>query len=199
MGTRHRRCHWWDIDWHDVTDYACLYKKVSLPNDSGRETFFTINHNLSLYGFCEAWYAVPKCKGGGPIGKDLMRIGELARQSGVSTRTIDFYTNAGLLDVRRSESNYRLYPLSAVQTMERIQWLKRQRLTIAEIKEVMRPRDTMDPDALVESVYEEFESLQQKIVRLEEQLEQAPTHVKLQIGKALENRMGALASLIALL
>jgi|GEM_PF-3170642 DNA-binding transcriptional MerR regulator len=138
-------------------------------------------------------------KGGGAIGKDLMRIGELAKRSGVSTRTIDYYTNFGLLDVQRSESNYRLYPLSTVQTIERIQLLKKQRLTISEIKETLQREETINSEALAESVFEEFKSLQQKIARLEEQLEEAPTHVKLQISKALENRMGALASLISLL
>ncbi|VXB38501.1 hypothetical protein EXIGUO8H_120013 [Exiguobacterium sp. 8H] len=48
---------------------------------------------------------------------------------------------------------------------------------------------------MVESVFEEFESLQQKIARLEE----APTHVKLQISKALENRMEVSVSLFDLL
>ncbi len=138
-------------------------------------------------------------KGGGHIGKDLMKIGELAKRSGVSTRTIDYYTNFGLLDVQRSESNYRLYPLSAIQTIERIQLLKKQRLTISEIKEILNREETINSEVLAESVFKEFESLQQKIARLEEQLEEAPTHVKLQISKALKNRMGALASLIALL
>ncbi|MBR2759123.1 MAG: MerR family transcriptional regulator [Exiguobacterium sp.] len=128
-----------------------------------------------------------------------MKIGELAKRSGVSTRTIDYYTIFGLLDVQRSESNYRLYPLSAIQTIERIQLLKKQRLTISEIKETLNREETINSEVLAESVFKEFESLQQKIARLEEQLEEAPTHVKLQISKALENRMGALASLIALL
>lgn len=128
-----------------------------------------------------------------------MKIGELAKRSGVSTRTIDYYTNFGLLDVQRSESNYRLYPLSTVDTIERIQLLKKQRLTISEIKEILNRKEKISSEVLVESVFEEFESLQQKIARLEEQLEEAPTHVKIQISKALENRMGALASLIALL
>lgn len=129
----------------------------------------------------------------------MMRIGELAKNSGVSTRTIDYYTNVGLLAAQRSESNYRLYPVSAVQTIERIQLLKKQRRTISEIKEILNRQETINSEVLAASVFEEFESLQQKIARLEEQLEEAPTHVKVQIGKALENRMGALASLIALL
>lgn len=105
-------------------------------------------------------------KGGGHIGKDLMKIGELAKRSGVSTRTIDYYTNFGLLDVQRSESNYRLYPLSAIQTIERIQLLKKQRLTISEIKEILNREETINSEVLAESVFKEFESLQQKIARL---------------------------------
>ncbi|MEJ6527834.1 MerR family transcriptional regulator [Exiguobacterium sp. USCH10] len=91
-----------------------------------------------------------------------MKIGELAKRSGVSTRTIDYYTNFGLLDVQRSESNYRLYPLSAIQTIERIQLLKKQRLTISEIKEILNREETINSEVLAESVFKEFESLQQK-------------------------------------
>lgn len=128
-----------------------------------------------------------------------MKIGDLAKLSGVSTRTVDYYTNCGLLAVERSKSNYRLYPESALKTIARIQLLKKQRMSISEIKEVLETNEDPKTEILVEEVYKEFECLQQKITRLEEQLKDAPAQVKTQIGKALENKMGAIASLLALL
>lgn len=128
-----------------------------------------------------------------------MKIGEIAKLSGVSTRTIDYYTNRGLLSVERSEKNYRLYPDSALQTLERIHQLKKQRLSIAEIKELLDSSRLPETEVLAEDVYEEFDCLQKKIIRLEEQMKNAPTHVKVQISKALESKLVTIASLLALL
>jgi len=128
-----------------------------------------------------------------------MRIGEVAQLSGVSTRTIDYYTNRGLLSVERSEKNYRLYSDSALQTLERIHQLKKQRLSIAEIKELLDSSRLPETEVLAEDVYEEFDCLQKKIIRLEEQMKNAPAHVKVQISKALESKLVAIASLLALL
>ena len=128
-----------------------------------------------------------------------MKIGEVAKVSGVSIRTIDYYTSSGLLDFERSAANYRLYPDSVLQTLERIQLLKNQRMSIAEIKEALSSNSQSETAVLVEDVFEEFNCLQKKITRLEEQLKDAPAHVKVQISKALESKMVAIASLLALL
>ena len=128
-----------------------------------------------------------------------MKIGEVAKMSGVSTRTIDYYTVSGLLHSERSEANYRLYPASALQTLERIQLLKKQRLSILEIKEILNAPEMPETNELVDEVTEEFEYLQQKITRLEEQLKDAPSSVKLHISKVLEHQVAAIAALVALL
>lgn len=128
-----------------------------------------------------------------------MKIGEVAKMSGVSTRTIDYYTVSGLLHSERSEANYRLYPASVLQTLERIQLLKKQRLSILEIKEILDAPEMPETNELVDEVTEEFEYLQQKITRLEEQMKDAPSSVKLHISKVLEHQVAAIAALVALL
>lgn len=128
-----------------------------------------------------------------------MKIGEVAKLSGVSVRTIDYYTTSGLLTVERSAANYRLYPSTVLQTLERIQLLKKQRMSIPEIKKALELDQPLEAEQLVNDVYDEFDCLQQKITRLEEQLKDAPTHMKMQISKALESKMVAIASLLALL
>lgn len=128
-----------------------------------------------------------------------MKIGEIAKLSGVSTRTIDYYTVSGLLHSERSDSNYRLYPLSTLQTLKRIQLLKKQRLSILEIKEILAAPEKPGTEELADEVYEEFECLQRKITRLEEQLKDAPSPVRLHVSKALEHQVAAIAALIALL
>ncbi|MDN7242159.1 MerR family transcriptional regulator [Planococcus sp. N028] len=128
-----------------------------------------------------------------------MKIGEVAKLSGVSIRTVDYYTNCGLLAVERSQANYRLYPDTVLHTLDRIQLLKKQRMSIAEIQEVLKASDMGEAEELIEDVIEEFNCLQRKITYLEEQLKDAPAHVKLQISKTLENKMVAIATLLALL
>ena len=128
-----------------------------------------------------------------------MKIGEVAKLSGVSTRTIDYYTNFGLLAFERSDANYRLYPANVLQTLERIQVLKRQRMSIAEIQEIICAEATPVTEELVDEVIDEFNRLQQKIVRLEEQLKDAPAHAKTHASKALATQMAAITALLALL
>lgn len=128
-----------------------------------------------------------------------MRIGEVAKLSGVSVRTIDYYTSAGLLAFERSEANYRLYPVNVLHTLERIQVLKKQRMSIAEIQALICAGQLPETDELIDEVINEFDQLQQKIVRLEEQLKDAPYHAKTQAGKALESKMAAITALLVLL
>ncbi|TQR13335.1 MerR family transcriptional regulator [Psychrobacillus soli] len=128
-----------------------------------------------------------------------MHIGEVAKLSGLSTRTIDYYTNCGLFPVERSEANYRLYPATVLQTIERIQLLKKQRMSIAEIKQILVTNENLETELLMREVHEEFDCLQKKLARLEEQLKDAPTHLKVNIHKTLETRLLSIASLLTLM
>ena len=44
----------------------------------------------------------------------MKRIEEVCRLSGVSRRTLQYYDNEGILSVKRSEENYRLYDETAI-------------------------------------------------------------------------------------
>lgn len=52
-----------------------------------------------------------------------MRIGDLARQAGVSTRALRYYEERGLLAPDRTPSGQRTYPESAVERVRLIQQL----------------------------------------------------------------------------
>ncbi|WP_240419173.1 MerR family transcriptional regulator [Paenibacillus periandrae] len=65
----------------------------------------------------------------------LYRIGELARLSEVSPRTIDYYTKIGLIDPEtRSDTNYRLYSDETLMRLKRIEIMKKDKYTLEEIK-----------------------------------------------------------------
>lgn len=72
-------------------------------------------------------------------GKDLLKIGELAKLAGVTNRTIDYYTNMKLLDFERTTSNYRLYDVAMVDRVHQIENLKTQGKHLTEIRQILTP------------------------------------------------------------
>jgi hypothetical protein len=68
--------------------------------------------------------------------RSLLRIGELAKETGISEHTLRFWTDEGLLQAARTTGNYRLYDSLMISVIEEIQRLKKElRLTLPEIKE----------------------------------------------------------------
>lgn len=66
----------------------------------------------------------------------LLKIGELAKQTGESNSTIRHWTKKGLLDVAEvTEAGYQLYAPDMIERIKQIHALKEQRLTLHEIKE----------------------------------------------------------------
>lgn len=128
-----------------------------------------------------------------------MHIGEVAKLSGLSIRTIDYYTSCGLFSVERSETNYRLYPATVLQTIERIKLLKKQRMSISEIKQVLVTDKNLKTELLMSEVYEEFDCLQKKLAQLEEQLKDAPTDLKVDIHQTLKKRLMSISLLLTLM
>jgi MerR family transcriptional regulator, copper efflux regulator len=67
-----------------------------------------------------------------------MRIGELARRAGVTTRTVRYYEGLGLLPIARREGGgHRQYDEAAVKVLAKIDFLKRMGLSLDEIAEVI--------------------------------------------------------------
>ena len=75
------------------------------------------------------------------------RIGEIAELAGVSRRTIDYYTNIGLLSPIRSESNYRYYSYDALVRLKIVEGMKARRYTLEEIKDKIEIFFANTPDS----------------------------------------------------
>ena len=65
---------------------------------------------------------------------DPMIIGELARKTGASLRSIRHYDGHGLLSSVRAENGYRLFPAIAVTQVRQIQRLIAAGFSLAEIR-----------------------------------------------------------------
>src|SRR5712691_1284514 len=110
------------------------------------------------------------------IGGD-MRIGELARQTGVASTALRYYEKAGLLpESRRSSSGYRTYDPNAVSRLAFIRAAQAVGLSLAEIREVIGIRDSGAPPCahvlgLIEQHRAEVRSRIRELQRLELDLE----------------------------
>ncbi len=104
----------------------------------------------------------------GFIGKEKLKIGELAQIANLTKRTIDHYTNLGLLKVERSASNYRYYDKSAIERLHFIERCKKDGMSLDEIKKVILEKDAEEIDVL---------ELRLKIKGLEHEVSEVLAHL----------------------
>ncbi|WP_406726507.1 heavy metal-responsive transcriptional regulator [Streptomyces sp. GD-15H] len=72
-----------------------------------------------------------------------MRIGELATETGLTTKTIRFYEQAGLLPApQRTPGGYRDYPAHTVTRLAFVRDAQAAGLTLAEIRSLLALRDS---------------------------------------------------------
>jgi DNA-binding transcriptional MerR regulator len=124
---------------------------------------------------------------------DVFRIGELAKRTGVSVRTLHHYDAIGLLrPSRRSESGHRLYDREDVARLQQIRSLRQLGLSLEEIRELLDAR-RLTPLGVIEMhlgrVREEIELQRQLAARLEqiaERLRAAETPSAEELMKTIE-------------
>lgn len=73
----------------------------------------------------------------------LLKIGEVSSQTGLSVKTIRYYEEIGLLSptVERSESGYRLFNSSVLTRLSFVKRAKSLGLSLSEIREILEIRD----------------------------------------------------------
>ena len=97
-----------------------------------------------------------------------LKIGELAKQTGLSVGTLRYYSDLGLLQpVTRGQNGYRYYSQDAGQQVEFIKKSQALGFTLEEIKQILDVRDRGEqPCSLVKSL------LNRKIKQIQVQIEQ---------------------------
>lgn len=103
--------------------------------------------------------------------KTPMQIGELAKQSGVPTKTIRYYEEIGLLaDPPRTEAGYRLY---SAEDVARLAFIRRARtldFSLGEINEILNCRASGDTPCpyVSQLIHEKIAAVKEKITQLEQ-------------------------------
>lgn len=124
----------------------------------------------------------------------------MAKLSGLSTRTIDYYTQNKLLPVQRSSSNYRLYSTDVLQTLERIKWLKKQRMSLVEIQQLLHENKSIQEiEPIMDEVQKELFCLQKKLTTLEEKMKDVPQEEKTRVYRTLEKNLQDMMKLLSLM
>lgn len=103
-----------------------------------------------------------------PVSDKLLKIGEVAKQTGIGIETLRFYERSGLLDEPvRTEAGYRLYGADALTTLEFIKRAQVLGFTLTEIKRII------SESRAGESPCDEVrEIVRQRLVELDERLRQ---------------------------
>jgi MerR family transcriptional regulator, copper efflux regulator len=98
-----------------------------------------------------------------------VRIGELAAQIGVAVRTIRFYEQTGVLPApARTPAGYRAYTDDAVTRLRFVRTAQTLGLSLAEIADVLRIRDTQGPPCayVTELLHAHLGALQARLAEL---------------------------------
>jgi DNA-binding transcriptional MerR regulator len=91
----------------------------------------------------------------------LLRIGEVAAQAGVSTRTVDYYTSLGLLaEAARTAGNFRLYHPATVDRIAAIRQLEAHGVSLDEIATALTSPPARELAYLVGRLEDDLQILQ---------------------------------------
>jgi MerR family copper efflux transcriptional regulator len=92
----------------------------------------------------------------------LLRIGELATQAGVRTRTVDYYTQLGLLQPpERTGGGFRLYDPAAVDTIATIKQLEEHGLNLQTIATALNGTGDTDLTTKLDNLAAGLQALQE--------------------------------------
>jgi DNA-binding transcriptional MerR regulator len=105
-----------------------------------------------------------------PVGNKLMKIGEVAKQTGIGIETLRFYERSGLLDAPvRTEAGYRLYGADALMTLEFIKRAQILGFTLTEINRIIsESRSGASPcDEVREIVWQRLAELDERLQQMQ--------------------------------
>ncbi|MEK4229492.1 MerR family transcriptional regulator [Solibacillus sp. FSL H8-0538] len=99
-------------------------------------------------------------------------MGELANQSAVTKRTIDHYTNLGLLTVERSVSNYRYYDKEMIERIHWIEKLKKTGKSLDEIRALLQVETLVEEEIDIQEIRLQMRKLEKDVVTLMGQMDE---------------------------
>lgn len=136
--------------------------------------------------------------GGNNDGIEKLRIGEVAERTGITKRTIDYYTNIGLLDAERSASNYRYYSSDVITRLQTIEDMKAQEMTLEDIKKEFHKKIECE-EIDIQEIRLHMQTLENEVSQLLKQIERHEKTSKEFIKNKISNESAALLKSLILL
>jgi len=131
------------------------------------------------------------------IGIEKLKIGELAEKTGITRRTIDYYTTLGLLKAERSASNYRYYTLEMIERLRLIEEKKAAGMSLEAIKNQFEKEQIEEVD--IQELRLQMQYLEKEVTHLIEQINSEETTTQLNIKKKVSSESVALMQSLLLL
>jgi DNA-binding transcriptional MerR regulator len=96
--------------------------------------------------------------------KSLVRIGDLARRTGVAIATLRYYESEGLIECVRTRTKYRLFSEETVETVQRIVHLKSLKIPLIEIRRILKSASLP-----AQATREHYQELKKRLAHILEQ------------------------------
>jgi len=122
--------------------------------------------------------------------KQLLKIGELAKQTGVAVGTLRYYESLGLLEpTLRSSSGYRYYTADAARQVKFIKKAQRLNFSLQEIQQILASRrQGITACPLVQDLLSrKIDFLEEEIRRMSAFKAELEAYKKLWINRASDN------------
>lgn len=120
--------------------------------------------------------------------RELSQIGGVAERLGVSTRTIKYYEELGLVSPKnRSPGGFRLYNASDIERLQRILRLKGMGFSLAAVREFLAVRDAAQEATRERVLAETTEHLRSREREVDERI--AKTREDLKNAEALREEL----------
>lgn len=135
---------------------------------------------------------------------NVYRIGQLAELANVSRRTIDYYTQLGMLNYEKTGSRYRYYTEDALNRLQMINRYKEQNMPLTEIKERLQvlSETTVDSEQvllMVDKLSTDLRGLENELLELKPLLEQLDEQQLTYAAQQLSVQGSSLLSILAML
>jgi len=110
------------------------------------------------------------------MSEQVFSIGKMAELTGLSTQTLRYYSNLGLLKPEYVDENtgYRYYTFNQLHYIDRIKYLRSLGIPLEEIKEALR---CQSPDRLISALEKQRDSFRREISELESQAREVDWYI----------------------
>ncbi|MDN4493459.1 MerR family transcriptional regulator [Ureibacillus aquaedulcis] len=123
----------------------------------------------------------------------------MAEITGITKRTIDYYTNLGLLKAERSTSNYRFYTSETIERIRIIEEMKSKGMCLNDIKNSFEKMNTQSEEMDLQNICQHMKALKNEISLLVEQMQQQEQSKKDSIKNKVSSESVALMQSLLLL